>query len=135
MADPPYEMPREAPWVVTSLYTAQEFEQLQSARQKSASATDTHTHRKHPISPAPAADSEPESSGLPSEEEVGSEEGESSEEEDEKVAEGEEDPRHQALLAEVTGAASNRKRKRTAIATEAYPDSEYNLPPSSGPAG
>lgn len=122
-----------------SLHTTQEFEQLQSARRKSASATDARTRRKHLASKAPAADamadSEAESSGLPSEEEVGSEEGESDEEEDEKVAEGEEDPRHQAFLAEVTGAASNRKRKRTAIATEAYPDSEYNLPPSSGPAG
>lgn len=115
----------------------QEFEQLQSARRKSASATDARMHRKHPASQAPAAhamaDSEAESSGLPSE--AGSEEGESDKEEDEKVAEGEEDPRHQAMLAEVTGAVSNRKRKRTAIATEAYPDSEYNMPPSSGPAG
>lgn len=43
--------------------------------------------------------------------------------------------RHEALLAEVRGAVADRKRKRTVVASEAYPDSEYNLPPTSASAG
>ena len=124
------------------LHTAQEFEQLQSTRRKSASATDARIPRKLPSSEAPAADtmadSEPESSseGVGEEaEDQGSEEDDFDEEEDEKIAGGNEAARHQAMLAEVRGAVSDRKRKRTVIATEAYPDSEYNLPPTSGPAG
>lgn len=39
--------------------------------------------------------------------------------------------RHEAMLAEVRGAAGDRKRKRVVVASEAYPDSEYNLPPTS----
>lgn len=125
------------------MHTAQEFEQLQSTKRKSASATGAHIHRKLPSSQAPAADdmadSEPESSsegvGEEGEEYQGSEESGSDEEEDEKIAAGNEEARHQAMLAEVRGAVGDRKRKRTAIATEAYPDSEYNLPPALGPAG
>ena len=124
------------------IHTVQEFEQLQSTRRKSASATGAPIHRKLPSSQAPAADamadSEPGSSSEGAgeeEEDQQSEEGDSDEEEDGKIAAGNEDARHQAMLAEVRGAVGDRKRKRTAIATEAYPDSEYNLPPTSGPAG
>lgn len=122
--------------ILMGTHTVQEFEQLQSARRKSASAADAGVHRKLSSSQAQASDamagSEPESSGMPSEEEE--EEGDFDTSENE--GEDKEDPRHQAMLAEVRGSAgSDRKRKRTAIATEAYPDSEYNLPPTSGPAG
>lgn len=121
------------------LYIAQEFEQLQSTRRKSASATDARIHCKLPSSQAPAmADSEPENSSNSASsnaEDQGSKDSDSDEEENEEIAAGDQDARHQNMLAEVRGAVSDRKRKRTAIATEAYPDSEYNLPPTSGPAG
>ena len=39
--------------------------------------------------------------------------------------------RHAAMLAEVRGSAGDRKRKRVVVASEAYPDSEHNLPPTS----
>ena len=39
------------------------------------------------------------------------------------------------MLSEVRGAVADRKRKRVYVATEAYPDSEYNLPPTSDAAG
>ena len=125
--------------ILMGTHTVQEFEQLQSARRKSASAADARVHRKLSSSQAQASDamagSEPESSGMPSEEEEEEGEGDFDTSENEE-GEDKEDPRHQAMLAEVRGSAgSGRKRKRTAIATEAYPDSEYNLPPTSGPAG
>lgn len=84
------------------------------------------------------ADSEPENSSNSASsnaEDQGSKDSDSDEEENEEIAAGDQDARHQNMLAEVRGAVSDRKRKRTAIATEAYPDSEYNLPPTSGPAG
>ena len=40
----------------------------------------------------------------------------------------EEAARHAAMLAEVRGSAGDRKRKRAVVASEAYPDSEHNLP-------
>lgn len=40
----------------------------------------------------------------------------------------EEAARHAAMLAEVRGSAGDRKRKRIVVASEAYPDSEHNLP-------
>lgn len=46
----------------------------------------------------------------------------------------EEAARHAAMLADVRGPASDRKRKRAVVMSEAYPDSEYNLPPT-GAAG
>ena len=122
---------------LTDIRVLQEFEQLQSARHTSASAADARTTRKLPSTEAtasdPMPDSEPESS-IPSEEEDGGESSSGEEEQDEQQA-GQEDSRHQAMLAEVTGAVSYRKRKRVAVANEAYPDSEYNLPPTSGAAG
>ena len=123
-----------------ALHTVQEFEQLQSTTPRSAFTTDAGTHRKLHSNQAPAAhamaDLQPASSSddVGEGEDQGSDEGDFDEEEDNKMA-GNEDARHQAMLAEVRGAAGDRKRKRTAIATEAYPDSEYNLPPTSGPAG
>ena len=35
------------------------------------------------------------------------------------------------MLAEVRGTGGDRKRKRPVIQSEAYPESEYNLPPTS----
>ena len=43
--------------------------------------------------------------------------------------------RHAAMLAEVRGSAGDRKRKRMVVASEAYPDSEHNLPPTSSAGG
>lgn len=124
------------------MHTLQEFERLQSTRHKSASATDARLHRSLPSSHAAASDTTAnffESSCMRSDDEAlqedDSERDSSEEDEDEKVDNSTDNARHQVMLAEVTGAVSNRKRKRVAIANEAYPDSEYNLPPSSGPAG
>ena len=70
---------------------------------------------------------------MPSEEEDA---GQSSEDEEQDQGEDSEaDARHEAMLAEVRGGVGDRKRKRAPIANEAYPDSEYNLPPTSGSAG
>ena len=128
--------------LLIDMHTVQEFERLQSTRHKSASAADAGMYHSLPSSHAAASDTTAnlsESSGMPSDDEAleegDSEEDSSEEEEDEQVDKREEASRHQAMLAEVTGAVSDRKRKRIAIANEAYPDSEYNLPPSSGPAG
>lgn len=122
------------------MHTLQEFERLQSSRHKSAA--DARMHHSLPSGHGAASDTATivsESSGMHSNDEAleegDSEDDSSEEDEDEKVDNGTDDARHQVMLAEVTGAVSDRKRKRVAIANEAYPDSEYNLPPSSGPAG
>lgn len=39
--------------------------------------------------------------------------------------------RHASMLADVRGSTGDRKRKRPVVMSEAYPDSEYNLPPTS----
>ena len=110
---------------------------MQNTRHKSASAAYARTKRKLSSTETTASDlmpdSEPESS-MPSEEEESGQSGSGEDEQDEQQT-SQEDTRHQAMLAEVTGAVSDRKRNRVAVANEAYPDSEYNLPPTSGSAG
>ena len=117
----------------------QEFEQL-SAKRKSTSAADADVHLGH--MPSSAKQSE---GGLPSDfdntsdassSEDDEQEGDEQEDDDDvEEDEDEEDPRHEAMLAEVRGAVGDPKRKRAVVASEAYPDSEYNLPPTSTSAG
>ena len=108
----------------------QEFQEL-SAKSKTASAADAQAH----LGPMPSNTDEvlndnPSDSDNDSNVSSGQEEDEAEEAGDE-----EDESRHEAMLAEVRGAVGDRKRKRVVVASEAYPDSEYNLPPTSGSAG
>ena len=119
----------------------QEFQEL-SAKRKTASAADAQAHLGHlpsntdkVLSDIPS-DSDNMLRDIPSDSDndsnlsSGQEEGEAEEAGDE-----EDEARHAVMLAEVRGAVGDRKRKRVVAASEAYPDSEYNLPPTSGSAG
>lgn len=108
----------------------QEFQEL-SAKRKSASAADAQAH----LGPLPS-NTDKVLSGIPSDSDNDSNVS-SGQEEDEPEESGDEEDesRHEAMLAEVRGAVGDRKRKRVVVASEAYPDSEYNLPSTSASAG
>ncbi len=108
----------------------QEFQEL-SAKRKTASAADAQAH----LGPLPS-NTDKVLSGIPSDSDNDSNVS-SGQEEDEPEESGDEEDesRHEAMLAEVRGAVGDRKRKRVVVASEAYPDSEYNLPSTSASAG
>lgn len=100
-----------------------------AAKRKSASAADATANRQPNLGTASAA--------LDFELSASENSSNASSDEEHEAGENEEADgmRHEALLAEVRGAVADRKRKRTVVASEAYPDSEYNLPPTSASAG
>ncbi len=108
----------------------QEFQEL-SAKRKSASAGDAQAH----LGPLPST-TDKVLNDIPSDSDIDSDLSSGQEEDEAEEAVDEEDEsRHEALLAEVRGAVGDRRRKRVVVASEAYPDSEYNLPPTSASAG
>ena len=108
----------------------QEFQEL-SAKRKSASAADAQAH----LGPLPST-TDKLLNDIPSDSDIDSDLSSGQEEDEAEEAVDEEDEsRHEALLAEVRGAVGDRRRKRVVVASEAYPDSEYNLPPTSASAG
>ena len=111
-------------------HVLQEFQEL-SAKRKSASAAGARAH----LGPLPST-TEKVLNDIPSDSNNDSD-ASSGEEEDEAEEAGDEEDksRHEAMLAEVRGAVGDRKRKRVVVASEAYPDSEYSLPPTSASAG
>ena len=119
----------------------QEFQEL-SAKRKTASAADAQAHLGHlpsntdkVLSDIPS-DLDNMLSDIPSDSDNDSNLSSGQEEDEAEEAGDEEDEaRHAVMLAEVRGAVGDRKRKRVVVASEAYPDSEYNLPPTSGSAG
>ena len=124
----------------------QEFQEL-SAKRKTASAADAQAHLGHlpsntdkVLSDIPS-DSDNMLSDIPSDSDPSDSDNDSNlssgqeEDEAEEAGDEEDEARHAVMLAEVRGAAGDRKRKRVVVASEAYPDSEYNLPPTSGSAG